>query len=205
MLADLVKAGKLPNVDQRLPKNPMVMTGYEGNGNYGGTWRRAFQGVSDINGPTKVLDRCWAWFDKNLNLIPRQLESWSVTPDAKVWTIKMRQGLKWSDGKAEYTTDDIAYWYQNAMSSVVYSALPSDHLSPSRILMVHTFPSGLTLHDSSWRGIKFKFLSNHAHARSTTLVGPLMSDTPWNARRHVPPNLPIPSYPVMTQGFLGSR
>jgi peptide/nickel transport system substrate-binding protein len=112
LLADLVKAGSLPPVDQRLPKNPMVMTGYEGNGNYGGTWRRAFQGVSDINGPTKVLDRCWAWFDKNLNLIPRQLESWSVTPDAKVWTIKMRQGLKWSDGKAEYTTDDIAYWYQ---------------------------------------------------------------------------------------------
>jgi peptide/nickel transport system substrate-binding protein len=112
MLADLVKAGKLPALDQRLPKNPMVMTGYEGIGNYGGTWRRAFQGVSDVNGPTKVLDRCWAWFDKNLNLIPRQLESWSVSPDAKVWTIKMRQGIKWSDGKAEYTTDDIAYWYQ---------------------------------------------------------------------------------------------
>jgi len=112
MLADLVKQGKLPPVDQRLPKNPMVMVGYEGVGKFGGTWRRAFQGVSDINGPTKVLDRGWAWFDKNLNLIPRQLESWSVTPDAKVWTMKLRQGLKWSDGKAEYTTDDIAYWYQ---------------------------------------------------------------------------------------------
>ncbi len=112
ILADLVKAGKLPPVDQRLPKNPMVMTGYEGVGKFGGTWRRAFQGVSDINGPTKVLDRGWAWFDKNLNLIPRQLESWEVTPDAKVWTIHMRQGLKWSDGKDEYTTDDISYWYK---------------------------------------------------------------------------------------------
>jgi len=59
MLADLVKAGKLPVVDQRLPKNPMVMTGYEGVGKHGGTWRRAFQGVSDINGPTKVVDRSW--------------------------------------------------------------------------------------------------------------------------------------------------
>ncbi len=117
MLADLVKAGKLPPVDQRLPKNPMVMVGYEGVGKYGGTWRRAFQGVSDINGPTKVLDRGWAWFDKNLNLVPRQLESWSVSPDAKVWTIKMRQGLKWSDGKAEYTTDDIAYWYKNEIQN----------------------------------------------------------------------------------------
>jgi peptide/nickel transport system substrate-binding protein len=112
MLADLVKAGKLPPLDQRLPKNPLVMTGLEGVGKHGGTWRRAFQGVSDINGPSKVVDRAWAWFDKSLNLQPRMLESWSVSADGKVWTIKMRQGLKWSDGKAEYTTDDIAYWYQ---------------------------------------------------------------------------------------------
>ncbi len=112
MLADLVKAGSLPPVDQRLPKNPMVMTGYEGIGNYGGTWRRAFQGVSDNWGPTKVIDRAWGWFDKDLNLIPRLLESWSVSPDGKVWTIKLREGLKWSDGKSEYTTDDIAFWYQ---------------------------------------------------------------------------------------------
>src|SRR5207237_4746645 len=112
MLADLVKAGKLPPLEQRLPKNPMVMTGYEGIGKHGGTWRRAFQGVSDINGPSKVVDRAWAWFDKSLNLIPRQLESWSVSADGKVWTIKIRQGMKWSDGKADHTTDDVAYWYQ---------------------------------------------------------------------------------------------
>ena len=112
VLADLVKAGKLPPIEQRLPKNPMVMVGYEGIGKHGGLWRRAYQGVSDINGPTKVVDRAWGWFDKNLNLIPRMLESWSVSPDGKVWTIKMRQGLKWSDGLDEYTTDDLAYWYQ---------------------------------------------------------------------------------------------
>ena len=59
-----------------------------------------------------MVDRAWAWFDKSLNLIPRQLESWSVSADGKVWTIKIRQGMKWSDGKADHTTDDIAYWYQ---------------------------------------------------------------------------------------------
>jgi peptide/nickel transport system substrate-binding protein len=111
-LAELVKAGKLPAVDQRLPKNPWVVASYEGDGKYGGTMRRAFQGVSDNWGPTKCIDRAWGWFDKNLNLIPRMLESWSVSPDGKVWTIKMREGLKWSDGKADYTADDIAFWYQ---------------------------------------------------------------------------------------------
>ncbi len=112
MLADLVKGGKLPAVDMRLPKNPCVMVGYEGIGNDGGTMRRAFQGVSDNWGPTKCIDRAWGWFDQDLNLIPRLLDSWSVSPDGKVWTIKLREGLLWSDGKAEYTTDDIAFWYQ---------------------------------------------------------------------------------------------
>ncbi len=117
MLADLVKAGKLPPVEQRLPKKPMVMVGYEGIGKFGGNWRRAFTGVSDYWGPSKVIDRAWGWFDKNLNLIPRQLESWEVSADGKVWTIHMRQGLKWSDGKAEYTTDDIDFWYKNELQN----------------------------------------------------------------------------------------
>jgi peptide/nickel transport system substrate-binding protein len=117
MLAELVKAGKLPAVDARLPKNPIVMTGFDGVGKFGGTWRRAFQGVSDTWGPTKVIDRAWAWFDKNLILQPRLLESWSVSADGKVWTIKLRQGLKWSDGKAEYTTDDLDFWFKNELNN----------------------------------------------------------------------------------------
>jgi len=124
MLASLVKAGTLPPLEQRLPKKPWVVASYEGNGNYGGNWRRAFQGVSDNWGPTKVIDRAWGWLDKNLNLIPRMLESWSVSPDGKVWTIKMREGLKWSDGKLDYTTDDIAFWYQSELQNKKLTPTP---------------------------------------------------------------------------------
>jgi len=125
MLADLVKAGKLPAVDLRLPKNPMVMAGYEGVGKFGGAWRRAFQGVSDTWGPTKVVDRAWAWFDKNLNLIPRSLESWSVSADGKTWTIKMRQGLKWSDGKP-WSVDDIMFWWEDEVQTPDLKEDPPD-------------------------------------------------------------------------------
>jgi peptide/nickel transport system substrate-binding protein len=121
MLAELVKAGTLPPVDERLPKNPWVVASYEGTGNYGGNWRRCFQGVSDYWGPTKMVDRAWGWLDKDLNLVPRMLESWSVSPDGKVWTIKMREGLKWSDGKADYTTDDLAFWYQYELQNAKLS------------------------------------------------------------------------------------
>ena len=40
MLTELVEAGELPPVEDRLPENPLVVTPLE-IGQYGGTWRRA--------------------------------------------------------------------------------------------------------------------------------------------------------------------
>ena len=39
MLAEQVKAGKLPPVDKRLPEAPMIIDPVEAVGQYGGTWR----------------------------------------------------------------------------------------------------------------------------------------------------------------------
>ena len=116
MLAELVQAGSLPPVDERLPINPAIMESYEGIGNYGGNWRRGFKGVSDRWGPTKLVDRNWAWFDKDLNLQPRLMESWQVSDDGREWTIKLREGTKWSDG-TEFTTDDFAFWYEHELQN----------------------------------------------------------------------------------------
>ncbi len=74
MLADLVQAGKLPSVAERLPQNPGVMFPIEQTGTYGGAIRRGFKGVSDRWGPTKLQDRGLAWFDKSLAIQPRLLE-----------------------------------------------------------------------------------------------------------------------------------
>jgi peptide/nickel transport system substrate-binding protein len=116
MLAELVKQGKLPPVDQRLPKNPCTLPVHDGTGNYGGTIRRAFKGVSDRWGPTKANDHFLAWFDKDLNLIPRLVESWEINDDASEWTFHLREGTKWSDA-TEFTSDDIVWWYKNEMSN----------------------------------------------------------------------------------------
>lgn len=125
MLAELVKAGKLQPVAQRLPQKPWVVAPLEGTtGKYGGTWRRAFSGISDSWGPTKLVDRAWGWFDKNLNLAPRLLESWDVSKDATTWTLKFRQGVKWSDGKADYSTDDLAFWYQSELQNKKLTPTP---------------------------------------------------------------------------------
>ena len=55
MLADQVKAGTLPAVEERLPKEPLVVEGAEGVGQYGGTWRRGFTGPSDYNNYVRVV------------------------------------------------------------------------------------------------------------------------------------------------------
>src|SRR4051812_545853 len=46
MLAELVKAGKLPPVNERVPENPRVITPVEEVGQYGGTWRSGLVGGS---------------------------------------------------------------------------------------------------------------------------------------------------------------
>ena len=54
MLADLVKAGKLPPVVERLPKEPRSCRWSKRSAHYGGTWRRP--GAIDIDGrwPTRA-------------------------------------------------------------------------------------------------------------------------------------------------------
>jgi len=112
MLAALVASGDLPSVDERLPLNPYVCDVAEMTGNYGGTIRRGFKGVSDRWGPTKHIDRTLVWFDRDLVLQPRILESWEVSADAKTYTMKLRKGMKWSDG-SDFSAADFKWFYDN--------------------------------------------------------------------------------------------
>src|SRR5690606_27383762 len=66
MLADLVAAGELPPVEERLPVNPVVLPAVEQIGQYGGALRRAFNGVSDRWGPTKVRNESLTWYNPDL-------------------------------------------------------------------------------------------------------------------------------------------
>ena len=56
-LAELVKAGKLPPVDKRLPEEPLVIKPLQGIGRYGGTWRRGFTGPGDVENGTASSPR----------------------------------------------------------------------------------------------------------------------------------------------------
>ncbi|GLQ11359.1 peptide ABC transporter substrate-binding protein [Devosia yakushimensis] len=115
MLAEQVQAGSLPPVDERLPTKPAVVTAIEV-GQYGGTWRRAFNGPGDRWGPTKLMEeRVLKWTaDANGGavLTPGYIESYSVNENSTEFTFTLLEGLKWSDGQP-VTTEDVAFWYND--------------------------------------------------------------------------------------------
>jgi peptide/nickel transport system substrate-binding protein len=112
MLGELVKAGKLPKVADRLPDSPRVVTPFEKVGKYGGTWRSGMVGGSDRNWlfriagyePLLAWDREWSG-----KVIPNLAEDVASNDTATVFTIKLRKGLKWSDGKP-FGSDDIGFF-----------------------------------------------------------------------------------------------
>jgi len=115
MLAEQVKAGKLPPVDKRLPENPLVVPVVERPGQYGGLWRRGFLGPADANNYVRVVYDALARFSPDgAKIEPKIAAGWESSKDFKSWTIKLRKGARWSDG-APFTADDILFWYKDVL------------------------------------------------------------------------------------------
>ncbi len=94
----------LPPVEERLPDDPVVIQPYESIGQYGGKARI-------------TLWDSWQFFNWEhaltlsadmRNVLPNLAESWSLSEDGRVTTVKLRAGLKWSDG-APLTADDFMF------------------------------------------------------------------------------------------------
>ena len=116
MLADMVTAGTLPPVDERLPMNPYVIEAPEV-GQYGGMWHRGFTGPSDRNGLIRVVNDGLVRFSiDGASVEMKYAESVAPNDDFTEWTIKLREGSKWSDGEP-FTADDIMFWYNDVVNN----------------------------------------------------------------------------------------
>ncbi len=115
VLAEQVKAGKLPPVERRLPENPLVVPVVERTGQYGGLWRRGFLGPADANNYVRVVyDALVRFSPDGAKIEPKIAAGWESSKDFKVWTIKLRKGARWSDG-TPFTADDIMFWYKDVL------------------------------------------------------------------------------------------
>lgn len=110
VLAERVAAGELPPVEERLPVNPLVIEPTEMIGQYGGVLRGAFTGPGDRQNYERwVIDYTIFWDAGATELRPRLAHKWESNEDGSVWTIYLREGLKWSDGEP-FTADDYIFW-----------------------------------------------------------------------------------------------
>ncbi|HQE25331.1 MAG TPA: ABC transporter substrate-binding protein [Candidatus Atribacteria bacterium] len=113
MLTELVEAGKLPPVEERLPEEPLVIVPVEEVGEYGGTWRRVWLGKADGPGPDRITTERLIYFTPDgRELVPNIAQSWEVSAEGKEFTFYLREGMKWSDGEP-FTADDIMFWYED--------------------------------------------------------------------------------------------
>jgi peptide/nickel transport system substrate-binding protein len=124
MLTEMVSAGTLPPLDERLPVEPFVvgpgtliiqedLPDWQP-GQYGGTLRFAHS-VANWNPDIFIM------MNENLlcapgigleGLQPCIVKDFEVSDDNKVFTFTLRQGLKWSDGEP-VTTEDVRFVYED--------------------------------------------------------------------------------------------
>ena len=112
-LAEMVAAGELPPVDERLPDEPLVIEPVEEIGQYGGTWR--YVDNNNGNGYTQQQVNVEGFLKWNRDLNghrPNIVTSWEWNDDATELTVNFRQGIKWSDGDP-MTVDDYLFWWND--------------------------------------------------------------------------------------------
>ncbi len=118
-LAARVAAGTLPPVADRLPHNPLVMVPFEEVGRYGGVFNRAItddttQLISIVGTIMEPLV-WWNYPDPFAGPItPNVAESFEISDDLTELTVRLRAGMKWSDGQP-FTADDVMFFWQDVM------------------------------------------------------------------------------------------
>jgi peptide/nickel transport system substrate-binding protein len=134
MLAELVKAGKLPPVDQRLPEAAelMVVKPVHEIGKYGGRWRRGFTGPADHENGNRIVstDRILMLDYTGSKPMPALAKDWRQSDDGKITVIFLRKGLKWSDGRP-FTADDFMFWYEDIYQNKDLVPTPTPDLQVS--------------------------------------------------------------------------
>lgn len=110
LFAKDVAAGKLSPVSARLPQNPRVVH-LENPGWHGGTMRVVFGRSKDtrimvVYGYARLMT-----YDAKYQLQPDILAGVDVQ-QGRVFTLRLREGHRWSDG-TPFTSEDFRYWWED--------------------------------------------------------------------------------------------
>ncbi len=133
-LDDLVAAGKLPPVEERLPETPLIFKTAamsDGIGEYGGVFRHVIGGRPEgfnwlagqhqgWGGINMAIQECLVrqgprWqikAEEQTGPLPNLARNWEWNDDKTELTMHLVEGIKWSDGDP-FDTEDIAFWWND--------------------------------------------------------------------------------------------
>jgi peptide/nickel transport system substrate-binding protein len=125
LLAEMVAAGELPAVEERLPAEPLVVQPIESVGEYGGTWYRGWRGIKDFHCYGRIVyEPMLRWPRDPADPVQAGLaQDWQWSDGGRTLTLTLREGLKWSDG-APFTVDDIIFWWEDIENDTNITTAP---------------------------------------------------------------------------------
>lgn len=113
-LAEMVAAGDLPPLEERIPIDPLVIDlPWIEVGKYGGTLRRTTT-RSNLQDTASYMygHSPLHWEEGGTAVGPGLAKAWEINADATEWTFFFREGTKWSDGHP-FTVDDVLFWWED--------------------------------------------------------------------------------------------
>ena len=145
--AQEVKSGSLPPVEDRLPKEPLIVDlAAKGRsfGKQGGTLRTLVSRSKDVRQMVVYGYARLIGYQPDYSLAPDILKCVDVEQGRK-YTLHLREGHRWSDG-APLTSDDFKYWWENVVNNAEISPSgPPKFMFVEDKLVQVTFPDPLTV------------------------------------------------------------
>ena len=112
---DMVNAGELPPMADRLPIEPFLVDDGREIGVYGSDWNMLVNRSKDtrllvVFGYARLVG-----YNEALEIEPDILEDIEVE-DGRIFTFHLREGHRWSDG-APFTSEDFRYWWEDVANN----------------------------------------------------------------------------------------
>lgn len=105
---------------------------------------RPFMDTAGRTWLSKIWTTLISWNADATGLEPQLAVSWEPNEDATVWTIGLREGVKWHDGEA-FTADDVKFSLELALNPDAATGFPSFSQFPAEQLEGITVVDDLTL------------------------------------------------------------
>ncbi len=141
LLAARVAAGELPPLAGRLPDDPWVVEPAEGIGTYGGVLRVFHRDAPVVTGLENPLG-----MDPAVHgVLPNLVADWSYNTDGRQVTLRLRRGLRWSDGHP-FTAEDWVFWHQHILLNRELTPVVQPRwqgaqvMAPDSLTVVFAFP-----------------------------------------------------------------